>query len=111
MGFFDKFKNKSKIEKKKNEHNEIDNKELKETIANTALATLKKDEDYKILANTTVQFGYLFIIDGHGIEALFKVITDKGILYFAAQKDSVLRVNIDEELFNDTTENFLEMHG
>ncbi len=33
-----------------NERNEIDNKQLKETIANTALSFLEQGKDYKELA-------------------------------------------------------------
>jgi hypothetical protein len=39
------------------------------------------------------------------------VITDTGIHYFAAQGSSVLRLNFNEAVFNDTTKKFLEMHN
>ena len=86
-------------EKKPKEHNEIANKELKEQI------------DYQDLINTKVVFGYLFDIEGHGIEALLKVITDKTTAYFAVQGESLLRLNFSEELFQGTTETFLILHG
>ncbi|MBP1042395.1 hypothetical protein I6N95_15350 [Vagococcus sp. BWB3-3] len=92
------------------ERNEIDNEELKELLANTALAQLENGKDYDSLLGTTVDFGYLFDITDHGIEALFKITTDKGIFYFAAQKQSVLRLNFTEDLFRSTTERFLELH-
>lgn len=72
---------------KSSERNEINNKELTEMLANTALEILVQGEDYKELAGTTVKFGYLFDIDNHGIEALFKVITDKTTAYFAVQTE------------------------
>ena len=42
---------------KAKESNEINNKELKENIANTALSLLEEGSDYIDLAYTTVQFG------------------------------------------------------
>ena len=60
-------------EKKPKEHNEIANKELKEQIADAALEMLEEQIDYQDLINTKVVFGYLFDIEGHGIEALLKV--------------------------------------
>lgn len=97
--------------KKKNpEKNEINNKELKENLANTALTTLKSGEDYQDLAYTTCEFGYLFDIEGHGLEALFKIITDKGTFYFAAQGKELLQLQFNEELFKNTTDKFLDLH-
>lgn len=55
---------------KPSERNEITNKELKEMLADTALEVLTPEEDYNELAGTTVQFGYLFDIDNHGLEML-----------------------------------------
>lgn len=104
MGLFDKFK------KKNSEKNEISNKELQENLANAALQILKEGEDYNQLEHTRCEFGYLFVIDGHGLEALFKIITDKGIFYFAAQKSSILRLKFNEKLFKSTTDTFLSMH-
>ena len=62
---------------KAKESNEVNNKELKENIANTALSLLEEGSDYVDLEYTTVQFGYLFDIEDHGLEALLKVVTDK----------------------------------
>lgn len=101
MGFFSK---------KKREKNEISNKKLKETLANTALSMLKQGEDYEQLAYTECEFGYLFVIDGHGLEALFKITTDQGVFYFAAQKSSLSRLMINESLFQSTTDTFLSLH-
>lgn len=104
MGLFNKSKNKI-------ERNEINNKELKETLANAALQFLKQDEDYINLFGLKVEFGYLFDINEHGLEALFKVITDKETFYFAAQKKSVIRLDFNEDLFNITVDKFLELHS
>lgn len=112
MGLFDKFKkNKTTENNTPTERNEIANKELKETLANTALQMLTAGEDYEQLAFTECEFGYVFVIDGHGLEALFKITTDKGVFYFAAQKSSMMRLTINEELFRGTTETFLSMHS
>ena len=93
------------------ERNEIDNRDLKMNLADTALGLLVQGEDYGELANTKCEFGYLFDIDDHGIEALFKLTTDKTIAYFAAQGDKLMRLNFNEELFNTTVDGFLDMHG
>ncbi|MDE7362938.1 MAG: hypothetical protein K2N38_13500 [Oscillospiraceae bacterium] len=102
MGLFGK--------KKPRESNEIGNSELKIKLADAALGLLAEGEDYTELANTKCEFGYLFDIEGHGIEALFKLETDKTTAYFAAQGDKLMRLNFNEELFKSTTESFLDMH-
>lgn len=91
MGLFKK--------KEPKEKNEIENKVLKENISNAALAQLSQGEDYESLAYTKVEFGYLFDIENHGIEALFKIITDKDTFYFAVQGPKLLRLTLTEELF------------
>lgn len=93
------------------EHNEIENKELKEHLGNAALQMLAEGTDYKTLDGTCCQFGYLFLIDGHGLEALFKVETDLGTAYFAAQGDRLLRLSINEALFKNLTSAFPELHA
>lgn len=79
-------------------------------MANAALKMLKSGEDYGQLAYTTYEFGYLFVIDGHGGEALFKITTDKGVFYFAAQGNELLQLQFNEELFKTTTDTFLSLH-
>ena len=93
------------------ESNEINNKELKENIANVAIGLLEEGSDYNEVAYTKVEFGYLFDIDDHGIEALLKVITDKTTAYFAVQGTSMMRLNFSDELFNTTVEGFMNFHG
>ena len=93
------------------ESNEINNKELKENIANVAIGLLEEGSDYNELAYTKVEFGYLFDIDDHGMEALLKVITDKTTAYFAVQGTSMMRLNFSDELFNTTVEGFMNFHG
>ncbi len=106
MGLFGK----KKKRETPNERNAIDDRELKIKLADAALGLLVQGEDFGELANTKCEFGYLFDIEGHGIEALFKLETDKVTAYFAAQGDRLMRLNFTEELFRSTTEGFLEMH-
>ena len=89
---------------KAKESNEINNKELKENIANTALSLLEEGSDYVDLAYTTVQFGYLFDIED-------KVVTDKATAYFAVQGTSMMRLNFSEELFETAVAGFLDLHS
>lgn len=97
---------------KPTEHNEMENKALKEHLASAALQMLAEGTDYENLAGTTCRFGYLFQIDdGHGLEALFQLVTDKGTAYFAAQGDQLLRLSINETLFEGLTATFLELHA
>ena len=108
MGLFGK--KKDKPEERPSERNMIDNRDLKVKLADTALGLLVQGEDYEELANTQVTFGYLFDLDGHGLEALYKLTTDKTVAYFAAQGDKLMRLNFNEDLFNSTVEGFLSMH-
>lgn len=108
MGLFGK--KKDKPEERPSERNMIDNRDLKMKLADAALGLLVQGEDYEELANTRVTFGYLFDIDGHGLEALYKLTTDKTDVYFAAQGDKLMRLNFNEDLFNSTVEGFLSMH-
>jgi len=94
-----------------NERNEMNNRRLRETVANAAISTLAQGEEYENLAYTAFEFGYIFTIEDHGLEALFKVTTDKGTYYFAAQKQSIMRLNINEEFFKATTSQFLELRN
>ena len=96
---------------KPTEHNEMENKALKEHLASAALQMLAEGTDYENLAGTTCRFGYLFQIDGHGLEALFQLVTDKGTAYFAAQGEQLLRLSINETLFEGLTATFLELHA
>lgn len=96
---------------KPTEHNEMENRELKGALANAALQMLAEGTDYKTLDGIRCQFGYLFLIDDHGLEALFKVETDRNTVYFAAQGDRILRLSINEALFKDLTSVFLELHA
>lgn len=107
MGLFGK----KKKQDAPKERDEMNNHDLKVNLANTALQLLVQGEDYDELVNTQVTFGYLFDIDDHGLEALYKIVTDKTTSYFAAQGDKLMRLNFNEELFQSTVDSFLSMHG
>lgn len=92
------------------ETNEMNNKALKEQIANAALQLLQKNVDYQELAYTKVEFGYLFRVENHGIETLFKVITDKTTAYFALQGENLMRLEFNEELYRTTIDGVLDSH-
>lgn len=101
----------TKKEKNPKETNEIENRELKEKLGNAVVGSLKQGIDYEALAYTTIQFGYLFDIEDHGIESLFKVITDQTTLYFAVQGVKMLRLDLTEELYQGTVDTFLALHA
>ena len=109
MGLFSRRKDKPVAQE--SEKNEIGNAELKENLANTALTKMEKGVDYEELEGLSVEFGYLFYIPERGVESLFKVITDKGISYFVVQKSMLQRLSYTEELYKQTTEQFLSIHG
>ncbi len=92
------------------EINEIKNRELKEALANAALGGMEQGTDYDEPSSIKVEFGYLFQIEDHGLEALFRITTDLDVSYFAAQGESLKRLNLTPELFDAYVESFLEIH-
>ena len=85
---------------------------IKELLANTALAQLEKGEDMFEFANTMVEFGYIYLRN-NDFEGLFKVITDKKTVYFAAQQGRLMRLNdtFNEEMFQETIQQMESFHG
>lgn len=104
------FKKKSEQEKPY-ETNAITDTQLKESLANSALRLLHQGVDYEDLAHVKVEFGYLFDIESHGIEALFKITTDQTTAYFAVQGTKLMLLDFSEELFKATVDSFLSLHG
>lgn len=90
--------------------NRIHDTALKERIADYAVNSLQKDLDYTELANTIVQFGYLYEFENHGLEALFKVVTDRTSAYFAVQGEKMMRLNLTEAVFDAYVDSFLELN-
>ena len=56
------------------------------------------------------EYGYLYLIEGHGYEGLFKIKKMDKIYYFAIQGTSIEMVNLDENLFELHKQSFLDMH-
>lgn len=98
------------LAEKPTEHDESDNAELIDMLTDSAAQLLVESGDLADSSSAESQFGYLFDIDGHGLEALFKLTADSGVFYFAAQGESLLRLTINEEMFAETTEQFLKLH-
>ena len=86
--------------------------EAKEFLANTALTQLEKGEDIYEFANTKVEFGYIYLRNDD-FEGLFRVITDKKTVYFAAQQGQLMRLNdtFNEELFQGTIQQMVSFNG
>ena len=110
MGLFGKKKTELPTKKPKAEKNRINDTALREELANAAIATLTAGEDYTSPEGIQCEFGYIIDIEEHGLEALFKVTTDKGVFYFADQRGKILRLAFDEKLFRVTTDSFLAIH-
>ena len=97
---------------KKQEVNQINNKELKEKLLDNALAFLVnaneiKTEDFK---GIQAKFGYLLMLENHGIEALFKIIKDDKIFYFAFQQNTLRFLDLSEQQFESVTQHMLDLH-
>lgn len=91
--------------------NKINHYPLRETLANAALSLLREGEDYTQLNGLSCTFGYLYEFEGHGVEALFYITTDRGCFYFAAQGSSLKWLDINKEQFQAYQQSFLEMHN
>lgn len=86
--------------------------EVKEFLANSALSQLKKEGDVIEFENSNVEFGYLYLRD-NDYESLFKVVTDKTTIYFAAQQGRLITLedNFNEALFQSTIDRMISLHG
>ena len=96
----------------KEEVNQIENKELKDNILDNALAFLvnAKEIETKDFKGIKAQFGYLLMIENHGLEALFKLIKDDKVFYFAVQQQTLKLLNITEQQFESVTQHMLDMY-
>lgn len=98
--------------KKKTAKDMINDKELKEQLADNALAVLINNGKIspQEMAGISVEFGYLMMCDGHGLEGLFKIIKDDYVFYFAAQVNKLMLVEISEEQFISTKQTMINMY-
>lgn len=108
MSIFHRKKNNEPSE----EVNQINNQELKENLADSALAYLLNQKllEQNDLAGITVEFGYVLQLKNHGIEALYKIIKDETVFYFAFQQKTLRHVGISEKQFQSVTATMLDMH-
>lgn len=105
MGLFGKKENKI-IEK-----NLINDNKEKETIANFAIDFLTKNSIINDLVGIQCEFGYIYYIDNHGYEALFKIKKNDSVYYFAFQGMGLLYLNsMDENAYQAHVYSFNEMH-
>ena len=85
--------------------NQIKNIELREKLGDYAFSLLVPGKDYQEFENPILTFAYLYTFkNSNDIEALFKIINEGKSFYFAAQKKTVIRLKIDENLFNQLSE-------
>lgn len=94
------------------EKNQMFNYELKSSIGNAAVGImlnqgLAKESE---LVNLSMEFGYLFLKDDGVLEGLLKVKLLDRVTYFAAQKGSLMLINIDEEKYNSVVAQMKEFH-
>lgn len=99
-------------EKENVEINEIGNRELISNIADVMVSMLMNygkiaKED---LVNFRIEFGYIFTING-SVEGLAKASTAKDVFYVAIQKNQMMLLEFNEELYQDTVKNMKSMHA
>ena len=94
------------------EVNQIYNRKLKERLLDTAMATLVnlKEIQPKDFEGVQAEFGYILNIKDHGLEALFKIVKDDKVFYFALQQNALKLLSISEEQFRSVTQHMLDMH-
>ena len=87
-------------------------KEVKEYLADMALAQLEKEDDFEELAYTKVEFGYIYL-RGDNYESLFKVITDIKTVYFAVQGGKLMRLQdeFSDSQFQEIVQHMETLHG
>ena len=96
--------------------NRMDDKQLKENLADAALAELLNhsfitSDDFP---GISVEFGYLYWFDDHGVEALFKLIVSGKTYYFAAQGKELLILDSEkftENQYRMTIDGMHDLHG
>ena len=84
-----------------------DNKKLKDYLMLDALSLIIPDFECENPPDLAYEFGYLFDIDGQGLEAFFKVIYENSEFYFTAQNESLKRIDMTDSEFRDRTDMFL----
>ena len=93
------------------ESNEIDNVELKESLAERVLRSVVNSENYYDLNNTEIEFGYLFVFEDSGIETLMKISNDKITNYYSVQNETLYKLHINEDTYLAMIETFMDFHA
>lgn len=100
------------FKKKPKESNEIDNFALKESLAQEIIdLLLVQGRDYRNREELRAEFGYLFLIEEHGFEALLRIFSRTNTFYFAIQENKITALDFNDELFVNTTKTFLSIHS
>lgn len=94
----------------KREGNLINNNQETEKFANQALQILTTNNFISDYNNISCEYGYLYRIEGHGYEGLFKIKKLDQIFYFAVQGEQLQMIKLDEQQFEAYKQTFLEMH-
>ena len=94
----------------KREENLINNNQETEKFANQALNILMTNNFITDYNNISCEYGYLYKIEGHGYEGLFKIKKETNTFYFAVQGEELKMVKLDEQHFEAYKQSFLEMH-
>lgn len=95
----------------KNEQNLINNNQEKEKFANMALNFLIVNHIISDYNGIECEYGYLYLIEDHGYEGLFKIKKLGNVYYFAMHGNSLEMVNLDENSFELHKQTFLNMHS
>jgi hypothetical protein len=90
--------------------NKLDDKELKEMIGNSALGLLTQGNDYDSLSGLIVQFSYIFQTP-EGIEAMFKITTDKKVLKFGVNRSKIMLIDLPDETFEEIAAMTIDRHS
>lgn len=104
--------NRESFKKQENETDQMNNSILKANLLDRALYVLldQKEIKWEELPGIQVEFGYALKIKDHGLEALFKVIKDDRVFYFAFQVKTLRFITINEEQFQAVTKKMLKDH-
>ena len=94
----------------KNEQNLINNNQEKEKFANMAINLLITNNIISDYNGISCEYGYLYLIEGHGYEGLLKIKKMDKIYYFAVHGTNIEMLNLDENVFSFHVETFLNMH-
>ena len=94
------------------EKNEIKNSSLKEKIGDSAISILINNKFITMdeLAGITLEFGYLYRNEEQKLIGLFKMGKNENVFYFAVEGDTVKKININEDIFQETINKMNEIH-